>query len=129
MPPLEPHLDESVGSDALRVWIDHWELGGKLRVDILRRSPSGGDPPKMIPPEVSVVTIPAVPAIVIRSDVDPVTDRAGEMTVGEMKLEMIDCVHESDHLRIGDVEYEISGVQERDFGSFRAWVVRARRIE
>jgi hypothetical protein len=109
--------------------MDFWELTGGLRVDILRRSPSGGDPEKMIPPETAITIIPAVRAIVIASDVGSVTDRAGELALGEMKLELIDPVHDSDRLRVHGVEHEIGGLEQRDLGSFRRWVVHLRRVE
>ena len=129
MVPIEPNLAESIGHDALQVWLDFWELTGRLRVDIIRRTPSGGDPAKLVPPDMLVVTIPAVPAILVGRKADSEIDRSGEIALDQLKLEFIDRVRHSDHLRIDGVEYEVDSVQERDMGDFAVWLVQAHRIE
>ncbi len=129
MVPIEPHLGESIGHGALSVWLDFWELTGRFRVDIIRRIESGGDPAKMIPPDVETVVIPAVRTILVGRDSDSIHDRAGEIPVSCLRFEFIDCIHETDRLMIDKVEYEVDLVQERDMGDFAIWLVQAHRVE
>ena len=123
----EAYFDQHMGQDALRVWMDFWELTGGMMLDILRRESTGGDPEKKIPPEVTVVTIPSVRSIMIDRNVDLSTDRSGELIARKVKLELIDPVHEADALLIGGVEYQVDSVGERNLGNFSVWVVEAHR--
>jgi len=129
MAPIEPRMEEAIGHDALKVWLDFWELTGRMRVDIIRRTGTGGDPAKMIPQAMSETVIRAAQAILVGSESDPVQDRAGEIPTSQLKLEFIDCVHRTDRLRINGFEHEIDSVEERDMGNFAIWIVRAHRIE
>ena len=129
MAPIEPRMEEAIGHDALKVWLDFWELTGRMRVDIIRRTEAAGDPEKMIPHVTSETVIRAVQAILVGSESDPVHDRAGEIPTSLLKLEFIDCVHRTDRLRINGFEHEIDSVEERDMGNFAIWIVRAHRIE
>ena len=129
MTPNDPGLSGAVGHDALRVWMDFWELTGRLRVDILRLTESGGEPSKMIPPDVSTSTIAGAPAVLIGKDIDPVTDRSGEIHSGCMQLEFIDRVYETDRLIIYGIEHEIVRADEKDFGDFSIWTAKANRID
>ena len=129
MPGLEPHMDESVGHDALQVWMDFWELTGRNRGDIIRKTESGGDPERMIPPDVSTTTIAQVPLIIVGRERDIVRDRAGEFPVEEIRLEFIDCVRETDKIRLGGIEHEVDMVQERMMGNFSIWLVLAHRVD
>jgi hypothetical protein len=126
-----PHLDAVLGRDALRVWLDFWELTGSLRVDILRQDlrPVGGDPAKMIPPEVTITTIPSVRAVLIDRDIDTFPDRAGAFPVRKAKLELVDAVRASDRLAFGGVIYRIDSIANKDLGCFSVWIVEATRIE
>ncbi len=128
MVPVEPRQTETIGHDALKVWMDFWELTGRLRVDIIRRSASDGDPAKLIPPDVSEVKIRAVPAIVVGREKGAVTDRSGEIPVDQVKMEFIDRVHGADFIGMGGVEYEVDSVQEREMGGFSIWLVRVHRV-
>lgn len=128
MPPIEPNFESNVGRDALRVWMDFWELNGRLRVDIVRKSGSNADPAKMIAPEISETVNPSVPAVMMDRDSEPYGDRAGEIPVARMKLELIDTVRETDFIRMSGVEYEIESVLETDAGDFAIWEVVCKRI-
>lgn len=129
MSPIEPKLEAETGYDALKVWMDFWELTGRLRVDIIQRSKTVGDPAKMIPGEVSEITIHAVPAILVGRNMDGITDRAGVIPSDTVKLEFIDRVRDTDRLRGNGVDYEIDWVQQKDMGDFVIWIVQAHRIE
>jgi len=129
MTSMEPDLEAEVGHDALKVWIDFWELTGRMRIDIVRRSKSNGDPAKMTPPEVTELIIPAVPAIMVGRNLDGITDRAGVIPSDTLRLEFIDRVRNTDRLRMNSVDYEVDSVQEKDMGGFSIWIVRAHRIE
>ncbi len=128
MAPLEPHLDENISHDALNIWHDFWELTGRLRVDILRREESGGDPGKMISPDITVTTIPLVPSILVGRDDGLLHDRGGEIETDRLRLEFIDSIHETDRIKMNGVEHEVESVLEKVMGSFSVWVVLARRI-
>lgn len=129
MPPMESNFMANTGHDALRVWMDFWEFTGKLRVDIIRRSGSNGDPAKMIGTIISEAVIASVPAIVVDREEAPFTDHGGEIPVGKIKLELIDTVRETDWLKLNDVEYEVDSVEEQGMGNFAIWVVKARRVD
>ena len=129
MPGLEPHMDESVGHDALRVWMDFWELTGRNRADILRTTESGGDPEKMIAPEESTSAVAMVPVIIVGREREIVRDRSSEFPVEQVRLEFIDCVRGSDKIRLGGVEHEVDMVQERSMGNFSIWLVLAHRVD
>ncbi len=126
---MEPNLNNSIGHDALRVWLDFWELTGARRLDIVKRTPSGGDPAKMIPPQITESTLSAVPAILVEDDAGSTLDRAGELDLRSIKIELIDTVHDEDRIRMGGIDYEIDAIEERDMGSFAVWIVQAHRIE
>jgi len=125
-----PHLDAILAHDALRVWLDFWELTGSLRVDILRQDlPAGGDPAKMIPPEVTFTTIPSARAVLIDRNIDTFPDRAGAFPVRKAKLELVDAVRSTDRLAFGGVIYRIDSIAQKDLGCFSVWIVEATRIE
>jgi hypothetical protein len=98
-----------------------------MRLDILRKTSADGDPAKMIPPEVTVITIPSVRAIAIGRNVNPGADRSGDLVYRTYKLELIDPVHETDTLVIGGSEYRVKSVLERNMGNFSVWIVEAYR--
>jgi len=127
MNPNDPGLDGSIGHDALTVWMDFWELTGRLRVDILRSSEAGGDPAKMIPPEVTTTTIAGVPAVMVGKDIDLTTDRSGEMLSGIIQLELIDRVYDTDSLTIYGIDHEIIEITAKSCGDFSIWQIKARR--
>ena len=129
MTPIEPNLESEAGHDALRVWLDFWELTGRLRIDVVRRSKSNGDPAKMTPPEITELVIPAVPAILIGRNLDGITDSAGVIPSDTARLEFIDVVRKTDRLRLNTVDYEVDWVQEKDMGDFSIYLVQAHRIE
>lgn len=129
MTPNDPGLSGSIGHDALNVWMDFWELTGRLRVDILRLTEAGGDPSKMIPPDVSTTTIAGAPAVLVGKDIDPITDRSGEIQSGCMQLELIDRVYKTDRLVIYGIKHEIVRVDEKDYGDFSIWTAKTSRIE
>ena len=129
MPPMEPNFKANTGHDALRVWMDFWDFTGSLRVDIIRRSGSNGDPAKMIAAVISETVIASVPAIVVDREESPYPDRAGEIPAGKIKIELIDTVRETDWLKMNDVEYEVDSVEEQGMGNFAIWVVKARRVD
>jgi hypothetical protein len=129
MTPIEPNLESELGHDALRVWLDFWELTGRLRIDIVRRSKSNGDPAKLIQGELTETVIPSVPAILVGRNLDGITDRAGVIPSDTAKLEFIDVVRKTDRLRLNTVDYEVDWVQEKDMGDFAVYLVQAHRIE
>jgi hypothetical protein len=129
MPPLEPKFENNAGVDSLRVWMDFWELTGRLRIDIVKRSESNGDAAKMVAPEITETVIPSVPAVMMDRESMPFNDRAGEIQVDRIKLELIDTVRSSDCIRMNGIEYEIESVQESEMGNFAIWTVVCRRIE
>ena len=122
-----PRVDKSIGRDALRLWLDFWELTGSIRLDIQRTTEACGDPSKMIPPEVSTTKIPSVRAILIEGTLDYIADRAGELPDGHVKLEFIDPVRKADTIVAGTTAYEIDNVLEKDLGTFSVWLVQAHR--
>jgi len=124
---IDPQVNSSLGRDALRIWLDFWDLTGGMRVDIIRRVYNGGDPAKMIPPQTVETTISSVRAVLIAGDIDSIEDRAGELPIGHVKLELIDAVHVADLLRIGGVEYQVDRALEKDLGSFSVWIIEAHR--
>jgi len=126
---MEPKLEDAIEYDALRVWLDFWEITGALTLDIVRRTPSGGDPEKMIPPEYVETVIPHVKAILIGGNPSYINDRSGELDIGALRLELIDAVHRSDILRVHGVDYEVEWVEEKDFGEFAIWTVQVRRMK
>jgi len=128
MAPLDPHLDENIGHDALNIWHDFWELTGRLRVNVLRREESGGDPGLMINPDVDVTTIPCVPAILVGRDDGMLHDRAGEIETDRLRIEFIDAIHETDRISMYGIEYEVESVQEKPLGNMSVWVVVGKRI-
>ena len=128
MPPLEPKFENNAGVDSLRVWMDFWELTGRLRVDIVKRSAADGDPAKLIAPEITETVIPSVPAVMMDRESMPFNDRAGEIPVDRIKLELIDTVRDSDYIRMNGIEYEIESALESDMGNFAIWAVVCRRI-
>jgi hypothetical protein len=125
---LEPSLNENIGQDALKVWMDFWEMNGKARVDIVRRVASNGDPALMIPPDMAETAISAVPVIVVDRDTGTIPDGSGNIPVDRVKLEMIDRVHHSDHLRTPQAVYAIDSILEKDMGTFLIWLVQAHKI-
>ena len=128
MNPIDPGLEESMGHDALTVWVDFWELTGRMRVDIRRSTESGGDPSKMISPVKTVTTISGAPAVLVGKDIESVTDRSGEIPSGSLQLELIDHVYVTDRLIIYGMEHEISQVTEKDMGGFSIWIVKAKPV-
>lgn len=128
MPPIEPNFEGNMSHDALRVWMDFWELTGSLRVDIVKRQASNGDPAKMISPEYTETVIHSVPAVMVDREPMPFSDRAGEIPVDHVKLEMIDTVRTTDFIRMSGVDYKVESVVENDAGDFAIWVVVCKRI-
>ncbi len=124
-----PGLNESIGADALSVWMDFWELTGRMRADIKRVSYSGGDKSIMDPPDTTTITIAAVPVILIGRKMDEIQDRSGDIPKDILKLEFIDTVRNTDRLEINGISHEISSVIEKSLGEFSIWTVEAHRIE
>jgi len=126
--PIEGKLVDSMGYDALKVWLDFWELGGRVRADILKRNETGGDPEKMIPPEVTVTTVKSV-CVVVTETGERRSDRSGEIYPDSIKAELIDCIRDGDRLKIGEREYEPDRIVEKDMGGFSVWIVDAHRVD
>jgi hypothetical protein len=129
MTPTEPNLSESMSFDALRVWLDFWELTGARRVDLVRRTESGGDPERMIPPDITEHTISAIPAILVEDEAGSTLDRSGDLDLRSVKMELIDAVREGDRIRYSGMEYKVEHVETRDMGSFTVWIAEGHRVE
>jgi hypothetical protein len=123
----EAHFDKHIGRDAMRVWFDFWELTGSMRVDIVRKSYTDGDPSMMIPPDVDTKPTPSVPAVLLEGNVESTPDRSGDLVSRTIKLELIDTVHDTDTIVVGGYEYRIDRVLKKDLGDFSVWIVQAHR--
>jgi hypothetical protein len=125
---IEPDFNREAGIDALRTWMDFWEVSGKRRVDIHRYVYSGGDPEKMVPRDESVSVIQSVPAIFTGIDPEPDLGKPGAYDSGYLELELIDRIRDTDRIVIGGVEFAVKSVVRKDMGNFDVWIVKTRKI-
>jgi len=128
MTPLEPHMEELIGHSALQVWIDFWELTGRMRADIVRRTETGRDPEMMTPGEVAEAKVAQVPVIMIGMERDVVHSRASEIPLERIKMEFIDCVRNTDSIVVNGMEHEVDSVEGKVMGDFSIWIVVVHRV-
>ena len=129
MAPIETNLTSTISHDALRVWFDFWELTGRLRVDIVRTIGTGGNPEKMIPPDNETKEISMVPAVITGRSPKSAGNDPGEISIDEVKLELIDCVNPGDRIRLNGILHDVVSVMTRSLGDFDMWHVNLRCCE
>ncbi len=99
--------------DALRVWLDFWELTGARRFDIIKGEK----------------TITALPVILLEDARGNVLGRDADLDFSKIKLEVIDVVNEADLVGFNGKDYKIEGIEERDVGSFSMWIILAEEVK
>lgn len=122
---VEQGMKSYMGRDAINAWLQYWQVSGALRIHIVKRKFDGGDPAGMIPPDVTISSVPSVPAVIVREEISVFHDIPGSIPLSILIIELIDSVEEGDFLVIEGGLYRAIESTRNDTGDFSLWEVRA----